>query len=104
MKQLIVELIGRRRHQILVHSAIYYEFNDNIIDDVTFDNWSKELVELSEQYPQEAQQAPLSKEFEGFDGSTGAFLPYKDERTISRATQLVRYEYLTNRGQLNDAN
>lgn len=32
----IAELIHRRREQMLVHSYIYYQLNDNIIDDNTW--------------------------------------------------------------------
>lgn len=38
----IAELIHRRREQMLVHSYIYYQLNDNIIDDNT---WSKRVFE-----------------------------------------------------------
>lgn len=90
MKINVVELINRRRHQIIVHSAIYYEYNDNLITDTTFDNWCKELVQLSTDFPIEAREAGLHREFEGFDGSTGAFLPYHDYRTMAKAEYLIK--------------
>lgn len=85
----IISLINRRRHQILVHSAIYYEYNVNLILDHIFDSWCEELVQLTKDYSLEASLAKLSKEFKDFDGSTGAFLPYDDYRTLAKAESLL---------------
>ena len=45
----IAELITRRRRQILVHSVIYYEMNDNLIPDSQWVSWANELYELQKQ-------------------------------------------------------
>ena len=87
----IQSLINRRRRQLLVHSFLYYQMNENIIADTTFDMWSKELVELTEKYPVVAQMAPLHKEFQGFDGSSGYDLPYHDPAIQSKAIRLLHY-------------
>ena len=42
----IKELIKRRRLQLLIHSYIYYELNDNIVSDATWSKWAMELVKL----------------------------------------------------------
>ncbi|MGG2028041.1 hypothetical protein AB1282_20280 [Gottfriedia sp. S16(2024)] len=55
MIQTIREKIQQRRLQILVHSYIYYQLNGSIIEDSTWDRWAKELVELTESYPDEAK-------------------------------------------------
>ncbi|MCS0827428.1 hypothetical protein NX029_26290 [Cytobacillus firmus] len=70
------ELIERRRRQILCHSFLYYQLNESIIPDYTFDLWSKELVELQRKYPEEARAAVYAEEFKSFDGSSGYDLPY----------------------------
>ena len=44
----ILELINRRRRQILVHSIIYYKMNDNLISDNTWSEWALELENLKE--------------------------------------------------------
>lgn len=75
-EDVIKELINRRRRQLTVHSFIYYQLNKNIISDHDFDRWSKELVELQEQYPELAKQCIYHDEFKDFDGSTGFDLPY----------------------------
>ena len=46
VKQTIEEKIKQRRLQILVHSFIYYDLNENIISDDKWSQWAKELVFL----------------------------------------------------------
>lgn len=76
MDEKVLELITRRRRQILVHSFLYYQLNESIIDDYTFDSWSEELANLQNQHPLESAKAVYAKDFEDFDGSTGYNLPY----------------------------
>jgi len=87
----ILELIRRRRLQILVHSCIYYRFNSSLIDDATFDKFAKELVSLQKKYPKYAKKVRYSEAFEGFEGSTGYRLPMGDINIVSKAEQLLRY-------------
>ncbi len=96
MDETVIELINRRRRQILVHSAIYYQFNDNLITDHTYDHWSKELAELQVNYPKESKTAPFYEEFKTFDGSTGFDLP-KNEWAINKAMQLLRHRHEKNK-------
>lgn len=72
----IIELINRRKRQILVHSFLYYQMNTNIISDHTFDKWSSELAMLLLKYPEESKQTVYYDEFKEFDGSSGYDLPY----------------------------
>lgn len=67
----IMELINRRRRQILVHSAIYYEFNNNLISDKTFDDWCRELVQLHAKYKKESTNAVFQEVFKDWRGFTG---------------------------------
>lgn len=91
MKNKVEELINRRRHQILVHSYIYYEMNENIISDHTYDIWCKELAELQRDYPNESNNVKFyKKEFSTFDGSTGFHLP-KEAWMHDKALMLIRY-------------
>ncbi|MDF3255019.1 MULTISPECIES: DNA ligase LigA-related protein [Bacillus] len=91
MKETIIELIGRRRRQILVHSFLYYQLNENIIADYTFDLWSKELVQLQEKYPEESEKAVYYAEFTKFDGSSGYDLPYSLPEIQSTGYKLLEY-------------
>lgn len=74
----IKELIERLRLEILKHSYIYYELNDNIISD---DEWSKlalQLVRLQNKHPDISKEAYRYEMFKDFDGSTGYNLTYDD--------------------------
>lgn len=72
----ILELINRRQRQILVHSFIYYQLNDNIVPDHVFDEWVRELSHLMKKYKEIAKKSECYKDFKYFDGSTGFDLPY----------------------------
>ena len=39
----VAATIKQRRLQLLVHSCIYYEFNQSIVDDATWARWAVEL-------------------------------------------------------------
>ena len=89
MDSAIAELIKRRRFQVLIHSCIYYRLAENIIDDFKFDGWSRELVKLQEQYPEESKEAPLYEEFKTFDGTTGFDLPIHESWVVNRAKKVL---------------
>ena len=88
----IIEIIGRRRRQILIHSVIYYRFNTNIIPDHMYDDWCAELAKIQDENPEAASVAVYADEFEGFDGSTGFDLPLHYEEIVSRAAHLIGYK------------
>lgn len=90
MEQVIAELINRRRRQILVHSAIYYNLNSNIITDETWSKWATELVTLQKTYPYIAEKCVYADAFRDFDGSTGFDLPLRDPWVMERAERLLR--------------
>lgn len=89
MNQKIVEKIQQRRLQILVHSYIYYELNQNIISDDKWNKWAHELVFLQEKYPEESNHAKYGAYLKGFDGSTGMDLKY-DDYVKTRAKYLLK--------------
>lgn len=86
----IAERIKRRRLQLLVHSCIYYELNQNLISDSTFDKWSVELLELQTRYPKISEQVCWHEAFEDWDASTGAYLPIRDTWVMSKALELLK--------------
>lgn len=87
----IAEKIQQRRYQMLVHSYIYYEMNENIISDSQWSKWAMELVDLQSQYPDIAKSVIYAKDFEGWDGSSGAFLEFANKPNIvSTARRLVQ--------------
>lgn len=89
-----VAWFNRRENQLLVHSYLYYQRNTNIIDDYTFDRWSKELADAIQKYPEVFKQSYHYKDFKEFDGSTGAFLPYANPDVQSRGEQLIKYHLM----------
>lgn len=84
----VAERIKQRRLQLLVHSCIYYNLNRNVISDKKWDEWAKELVKLQADYPEISKQVDYYEAFADWDGSTGAFLPLKDEWVVKKA-QLI---------------
>nr|DAJ59084.1 MAG TPA: NAD-dependent DNA ligase (contains BRCT domain type II) [Caudoviricetes sp.] len=83
-------LIQRRRMQLLVHSAIYYAYNESIVSDEQWKNWALELEQLQKEHPSEAAAAPYAEAFKNFDHSTGYDLPYRDPAILARAVWLLR--------------
>lgn len=68
------ELIKRRRHQIALHATIYYVYDNNIISDSLYDQFSEDLVKLQRLFPEESKAVEYYEEFKDFDGSTGFHL------------------------------
>lgn len=72
----IKEKIRQRRRQMLVHSYIYYELNENIVSDATWAKWAKELEQLQKAYPKESEEVEEYEQFKDWNGSSGAFLKF----------------------------
>ena len=89
----ISALIKRRRRQILVHSFIYYELNQNLISDTQWSEWATELENLQSKYPDIADKTEYADIFQGFDHSTGANLKsaYEQDSIVSIAFRLLHY-------------
>ena len=87
----IRSLVQRRRLQLLVHSAVYYAYNESIVTDEQWKKWALELEELQNQYPDIAAQVCYHDAFIGFDHSTGYDLPFRDPEIMSKARQLLRF-------------
>lgn len=86
----IAEKIQQRRLQMLVHSYIYYDLDDNLVSDDTWSRWANELKDLQRQYPEIEKRVPYREGFESWDGSSGAFLPYRTDAIRSIAMCLFR--------------
>ena len=78
----IAEKIQRRRYQMLVHSYIYYEMNENLVSDSQWSSWAMELVDLQSKYPSIAEKVIFANDFANWDGSSGAFFEYVDKPNI----------------------
>lgn len=75
----IKEKIRQRRRQMLVHSYIYYELDDNIVSDAQWAKWAKELEQLQRDYPKESAEVEEYEQFKDWDESSGAFLIFNDD-------------------------
>ena len=62
----IVEKIQLLQRWILVHSFAYYELNDNIASDFTYDDNAKQLAGLKEQYPDEFARSRYYEYFKDY--------------------------------------
>lgn len=85
----IAEKIQQKRLQMIVHSAIYYVFNDNIVSDSKWSQWGRELKDLQEKYPDIASKVIFAEAFKDWDASTGFNLPIHDDWVTKRAIQLM---------------
>lgn len=65
--QTIEERIRQLRYNVLVHSCIYYRYNDSIISDYEYDKRAKELKMLVNKYPDIASKAVFSDIFKEWD-------------------------------------
>ncbi len=87
--QTIKEKIRQRRAQMLVHSCIYYELDDSIVTDDKWQQWADELTLLQNDNPDDCSIGFYDREFEEWNGSSGAFLPLKDSYVYSKAKWLL---------------
>lgn len=85
----IAATIKQRRLQLLVHSCIYYEFNQSIVDDVTWVKWAIELEQLQMAYPVISDKVEWAEAFKDFDHSTGYNLPVRDPWVMRKARQIM---------------
>lgn len=80
--------IRRMRRQILVHSIIYYRFNDNLIDDFKYDKIARELVKLQSENPKISEKVPdFIEDFRDF-GKDGCYSGYNLRGTTD--TNMIR--------------
>ena len=85
----IAATIKQRRLQLLVHSCIYYEFNQSIVDDATWAKWAIELEQLQAAYPAIADKVEWAEAFKAFDHSTGYNLPVRNPWVMRKARQIM---------------
>lgn len=85
----VQEEIKRLRLNVILHSCIYYEMNENIWDDITFDLKCKHLVDLLAKHPK-VYSDRFDKYFEGWDGSSGFHFPHRDPWVHGKAEMMVK--------------
>lgn len=73
MDKRVVEAIGRRRRQMLIHCCIYYRYDENVVDDHTWNRWAQQLAKLQKKYGWRI--GFYDRVFRDWDGSSGFHLP-----------------------------
>jgi len=95
IKQTIRQKIRQRRSQMLVHSCLYYEMDESIVDDATWQKWADELTVLQEENPKACKLNFYDKWFKDWNGASGAFLPLKDPAVYSKAAYILKISSVT---------
>ena len=81
--------IKQRRAQMLIHSCIYYELNDNIVSDHKWQQWADELQALQEQFPECCAIGFYDNDFKDWTGATGNHLPHRDPWVLRKSMQIL---------------
>lgn len=88
MIRTIEEVIRQRRAQMLIHSCIYYELNENVVDDHTWQKWADELEEVQRCAPDSCLIGFFDEFFVDWTGATGSHLPLRDSWVLGQALWL----------------
>lgn len=81
--------IRQRRAQMLIHSCIYYELNDNIVSDHRWQSWADELEVLQRDNPNCCNIDFFDREFLNWDGATGNHLPHRHPWVLNKANYII---------------
>lgn len=87
--QTLKEKIKQRRSQMLIHSCIYYELNDNVISDYQWQAWADELEKLQKENPEACNIDFYDYEFRNWNGATGNHLPHRDPWVYAKAQRIL---------------
>ena len=86
------ERIKQRRTQMLVHSYLYYTLDSAIVDDLKWQQWANELVELQMVLAEMDGHCDIGwydEPFSDWDASTGYHLP-QDRWVREKADYVLR--------------
>ena len=86
--QTVPEKIKQRRAQLMIHSYLYYDTEEQLVSDAQWDAWSIELEKLQQRHP-----TPIGfydDAFAGWTHGSGMLLP-RDPWVTGKAAQLVEY-------------
>lgn len=92
--------IKQRRWQMLIHSCLYYNMNENIVSDATWSRWAIELRDLQDQYPDISRDVEFAEYFQGWTGSSGFDLPINEDWIYEKANRIL-YNYYNEHGNKN---
>ncbi|MFD0044769.1 hypothetical protein ACFVGV_06215 [Pseudarthrobacter scleromae] len=87
----VARLIRWRRHQVLVHSILYYRFDSPLISDHTYDSLAQELIQLQREHPEISEGVDYKLDaFRDFTSSTGYDLPLFSPGEVVVAETLLK--------------
>ena len=89
-----VEKIQLLQRWIMVASVAYYEYDDNFVDDFKYDANAHQLVNLMNEFPEEAKQSRYYKYFYDYTGETGYHLTSRVEKDDSTLYRHIRIDAL----------
>lgn len=76
---LVADYILWARHEVMVHSCIYYQLDDCVIPDYQWDMLAKNLGDIQDNYPDISEQINYYADyFVDFNGATGCHFPHAD--------------------------
>lgn len=81
--------IKQRRAQMLIHSCIYYELNDNVVSDHTWQKWADELEKLQNDNPDCCNINFYDYNFRDWTGATGNHLPHRDPWVMRKSQYIL---------------
>ena len=88
------EKIQLLQRSILVASYVYYELNDNIQPDRTYEMNTVQLLELKKSNPDAWRKSRYYKYFDNFESGTGFDLMYRVRDNKNLFKQIVRDGHL----------
>lgn len=93
-EELLIQKVNQRRRQILVHSCLYYQLNDNLISDFQYDKFARELAKLQIENKDILSKCVYNEYFKdfGLDGCYSGFnLPHNRPEIVRAAERLLWY-------------
>lgn len=100
-----VDKLNRLERLVLIHSIIYYEFDENVITDEQYNKLSRLTAKKVAQYKDtKLKKTMYGYAFKDFDGSTGFDLLFKlkeeDKLYLMELSRMVLGHYQYNNGGL----
>lgn len=91
----VEEFIHRRRRQLIIHSIIYYRFDENIVSDDAWQIWADELAKVQNHYPSCCKIGFYDDDFKDWTGATGHDLDLYTLESTARALLTEHYKEKT---------
>lgn len=85
------------QRQIIIHSILYYELSENVIEDFQFDSICKQLLTFQKNMDKEYEKTDYYNYFYDFKGETGYYLYDRldkyDKRYLTHLAKIILRNY-----------